>query len=117
MRPPVRLLALLACLLAVGGAVAAFSGCGSDDAAGPLDSSLSYLPKDTPFAVVVDTDTGGDQYKALDALFKKFPFGGAIKEFILARSPRRPPGSTSRRTSSRCSATRSWSAPQTRSRS
>ena len=83
MRPPVRLLALLACLLAVGGAVAAFSGCGSDDAAGPLDGSLSYLPKDTPFAVVVDTDTDGDQYKALDAIFKKFPFGGAIKEFLL----------------------------------
>ena len=83
MRPPVRLLALLACLLAVGGSVAAFSGCGSDESAGPLDGSLGYLPKDTPFALAVDTDVDGDQYQALDAIFKKFPFGGAIKEFLL----------------------------------
>ena len=83
MRPPVRLLALLACLLAVGGSVAAFAGCGDDESGGALDGSLGYLPKDTPFALAVNTDVDGDQYQALNAIFKKFPFGDAIKEFIL----------------------------------
>ena len=73
MRPPVRLLALLACLLAMAGLV----GCGSDEAGGPLDGSLGYLPKDAPFAVAVDTDVDGDQYQALNALFQKFPLGDA----------------------------------------
>ncbi|MBN1528091.1 MAG: DUF3352 domain-containing protein [Thermoleophilaceae bacterium] len=83
MRPPVRLVALLACLLAVGGSVAAFAGCGGDESGGTLDSTLGYLPKDTPFALSVDTDVDGEQYQALNAVFKKFPFGDVIKEFVL----------------------------------
>ena len=79
MRPPARLLVLLVCLLAFAG----FVGCGSDDAGGPLDGSLGYLPKDAPFAVAVDTDVGGDQYQALNALFKKFPLGDAVREIVL----------------------------------
>jgi hypothetical protein len=79
MRPPARLLVLLVCLLAFAG----FAGCGSDDAGGPLDSSLGYLPKDAPFAVAVDTDVDGDQYQALNALFKKFPLGDAVREIVL----------------------------------
>ncbi len=79
MRPPVRLLVLLVCLLALAG----FAGCGSDDAGGPLDGSLGYLPKDAPFAVVVDTDVGGDQYQALNTLFQKFPLGDAVREIVL----------------------------------
>jgi hypothetical protein len=79
MRPPARLLVLLVCLLAFAG----FVGCGSDDAGGPLDGSLGYLPKDAPFAVAVDTDVDGDQYQALNALFKKFPLGDAVREIVL----------------------------------
>ena len=79
MRPPVRLLALLACLVATTGLVA----CGSDEPGGSLDSSLSYLPEDAPFAVAVDTDVNGDQYQALNGLFQKFPLGDAVREIVL----------------------------------
>jgi hypothetical protein len=42
------------------------AGCGGgDDSGSALDSVLSYLPKDAPFAVAIDTDVDGDQYKAL----------------------------------------------------
>ena len=47
-----------------------------------LDSALSYLPKDAPFAVAIDTDLDGDQYKALQASLEKFPFGGQIKDSL-----------------------------------
>ena len=83
MRPPARLLALFACLLVVGGSVAAFAGCGDDESSSSLGGTLGYLPADTPFALSVNTDVDGDQYQALNAIFKKFPFGDAIKEFIL----------------------------------
>jgi hypothetical protein len=57
-----------------------FAGCGGDsDSGSALDSALSYLPKDAPFAMAVDTDVEGDQYKALQALLKKFPFGEQIQ--------------------------------------
>ena len=79
MRPPARLACLLACLLAIAG----FAGCGSDESGDALDSSLGYLPEDTPFAVAVNTDVHGEQYRALDTLFKKFPFGEEIKEYVL----------------------------------
>ena len=67
-------LVLLALLLA---------GCGGgDDSGSALDSSLSYLPKDAPFAVAIDTDLEGDQYEALQALVKKFPFGGQLQDSL-----------------------------------
>jgi hypothetical protein len=84
MRPPVRLLALLACLLAVGGSAAAFAGCGDDESGSSLDGSLGYLPKDTPFALSVNTNTDSDQYEALNAIFKKFPAGDLIKQYLLS---------------------------------
>jgi hypothetical protein len=60
-----------------------FAGCGGgDDSGSALDSTLSYLPKDAPFAVAIDTDLGGDQYKALQALLSKFPFGGQIQNSL-----------------------------------
>jgi hypothetical protein len=59
------------------------SGCGGgDDSGSALDSSLSYLPKDAPFAVAIDTDLDGDQYKAVQALLEKFPFGGQIEDSL-----------------------------------
>ena len=56
------------------------AGCGGGgDSGSALDSALSYLPKDAPFAVALDTDLDGDQYKALQALVKKFPFGEQLQ--------------------------------------
>jgi hypothetical protein len=56
------------------------AGCGGDEDSGSaLDSALSYLPKDAPFAVAIDTDVEDDQYKALQALVKKFPFGEQLQ--------------------------------------
>jgi hypothetical protein len=56
------------------------AGCGDDDSGSALDSAFSYLPKDSPFVVAIDTDVEGDQYKALQALVEKFPFGEQIQE-------------------------------------
>ena len=37
------------------------AGCGGDSNSGSgLDSGLSYLPKDAPLAVAIDTDMDGD---------------------------------------------------------
>jgi uncharacterized protein DUF3352 len=59
------------------------AGCGGgDDSGSALDSALSYLPKDAPFAVAIDTDLEGDQYKALQALVEKFPFGGQLQDSL-----------------------------------
>jgi hypothetical protein len=79
MRRPLTLLALSACLLAV-----VLPGCGGDDeSSGPLEAGLAYVPADSPFAVAVDTDLEGDQYKALDSILAKFPFGDkTIAELI-----------------------------------
>ena len=61
-------------------ALLALAGCGGgDDSGSPLDSALSVLPKGTPFAVAIDTNVDGDQYKALDKLIDRFPFSGQIK--------------------------------------
>jgi Protein of unknown function (DUF3352) len=67
-------LVLLALLLASCG--------GGGDSGSALDSSLSYLPKDAPLAVAVDTDLDGGQYKALQAIVKKFPFGGQLQDSL-----------------------------------
>ena len=68
---------LIATLLVV--PAAALPGCGGDSG-NPLDTALSYLPKDAVFAGALDTDLEGDQYKALNSLLEKFPFAGQIRE-------------------------------------
>ena len=60
----------------------ALAGCGGGDSGSALDAGLSVLPKDTPFAVAIDTDLSGDQWSALDKLAGKFPFSGQIKESL-----------------------------------
>jgi hypothetical protein len=72
---------LLAIQLVLLGLVVA--GCGGgDDSGSALDSALAYLPNDTTFAVAVDTDVDGDQYKAVSALIDKFPFGDQVKSSV-----------------------------------
>ena len=63
--------------------VLALGACGGDDSGSALDSALAYLPKDTPFAVALDTDVEGDQYGAVDDLLDEFPFGDQIRGDLL----------------------------------
>jgi hypothetical protein len=81
MRPLRLLAALTACL-----AVIAVAGCGGNDSSssGP-GSVLSYVPKDTPFAVSIDTNLDGEQYKSLDAILNRFPFADTIKTLLKAQ--------------------------------
>jgi hypothetical protein len=71
----------LALLLALLGALAA-AGCGSDEKA-PLDQTLAYFPKDAPLVASVETDPDGKQYKALDEIVDKLPFGDQAKRAIV----------------------------------
>jgi hypothetical protein len=81
MRPLRLLAALFACL-----AVLAVAGCGGDDSSSSgLGSVLSYVPKDTPFAVSIDTDLGDEQYKSLDAILNRFPGADTIKALLKAQ--------------------------------
>lgn len=76
----------LASALAIFACAGAFAiaGCGGDEESGtPLDSALSYLPKDAPFAVALDTDLSGGQYKSLNQLVGKFPFGDQLKKQLV----------------------------------
>src|ERR671916_144353 len=73
---PLLLIALLALLVA---------GCGGGDEEGPtgdLGDSLGYFPKNAPLVGTLDTDVDGEQYKNLDRLLSKFPFGGQLKNQI-----------------------------------
>jgi Protein of unknown function (DUF3352) len=64
--------------------LAAAAGCGGgDDSSSALDSALAYLPKDTPLAIVLDTDVDGDQYQALGRLVDRFPFGDQATDNLL----------------------------------
>ena len=71
----------LALLLALIGAFAA-AGCGGNEKA-PLGEVLGYFPKDPPLVATVDTDLDGKQYKALDQIVDKFPFGDQAKRGFL----------------------------------
>jgi hypothetical protein len=72
-----RRLALLALVLPV----IAAAGCGGGDnnASGPLDEALRYLPKDSPFVAAIDTNVGGGQYTAAGEIAKKFTLGSALE--------------------------------------
>jgi hypothetical protein len=73
-----RLFAAALCLCVV-----AATGCGGDDGStGPLESALSYIPKDTPFVVAIDTDLEGDQYKSLQAILDRFPGGVKLDDLL-----------------------------------
>src|SRR4051794_34570895 len=74
----------LATLLAVL-SIAVLAGCGSDSASSPLDEGLSYLPKNAPFVVSIDTNASGSQYKSVGRILEKLPFGGQLKQSLEAR--------------------------------
>lgn len=79
-----RLFALAAVLaLALAGCGDKGSGSGADS---PLDEALGFLPEGAPFAVVIETDPDGGQWKQADKLLDKFGLlagqakQGALKE-------------------------------------
>jgi hypothetical protein len=64
----------------------AMAGCGGgSDSGSALDSTLAFLPKDTTFAVAIDTNVDGDQYKALAKLLNRFPFGNQVRDNLLGQ--------------------------------
>jgi hypothetical protein len=70
-------------LLAVAAlATLALFGCGGGSSGSPLDEGLGFLPKDAPFVAAVDTDLQGSQFKNVDRILKRFPFGGQVKASI-----------------------------------
>lgn len=71
---PRRLTLLL--LLAIAPFAAA---CGGDDE----DSEpLGHVPGNAPLVITLDTDVDGEQYRNLDRMLQKFPFGGQVKNQI-----------------------------------
>src|SRR3954451_20961782 len=82
-----RLLPLLAAIAALA-LVATGCGGGGSDASSPLDEGLGFLPKDAPFAVAIDTDTGSGQYQSANKILKKFPFGGQALTTLKGRIER-----------------------------
>jgi hypothetical protein len=70
-----RLAAILTLLLA---AAIAFAGCGSGSS-GSTEDALSYMPKDAPLVLTVDTDPDGEQWQNVDDLLAKFPGAGVAK--------------------------------------
>jgi hypothetical protein len=78
MRLPAKKLTLPLSILAL-----AVAGCGSSSSGGSgnaLDSSLSFVPKDAPFVLVVDTNLDGSQYENAGKLLDKFPLSGSVVE-------------------------------------
>jgi hypothetical protein len=80
-----RLLRSLAALLACFAALAV-AGCGGDNSgSGGLGATLSYVPADTPFAISIDTDLEGEQWKSLDSILNRFPGADVIKNLLKAQ--------------------------------
>lgn len=64
-------------------AIAGCGGGGGDEASSsPLDEALRYLPADTPFVAAIDTDTDGEQYKAVGEIAERFGLGDRLVDQI-----------------------------------
>ena len=61
-------------------AAALLAGCGGGGSGSATDDALSFMPKDAPLAVAFQTDPNSDQYKQVNKLLGRFPFGGQIKQ-------------------------------------
>ena len=59
------------------------AGCGgTQEAAGPLDEALGYLPAEAPLAVTIETDVEGEQFRSLDRLLQRFPMGDRAEDTL-----------------------------------
>lgn len=52
------------------------SGCGSSSSSDQLSTALSYMPKNSPVVVAINTDLNSDQAKQVGNIVKKVPQGG-----------------------------------------
>ncbi len=55
------------------------AGCGGGGSGNPTEEALSFMPKDAPVVITLDTDPNGDQWKQVNQLIGKFPFAGQVK--------------------------------------
>jgi hypothetical protein len=55
------------------------TGCGNSGSGNATEDALSFMPKDAPVVITVDTDPEGDQWKQVNKLVGKFPFAGQVK--------------------------------------
>jgi hypothetical protein len=61
----------------------AIAGCGGssgDEGSSPLDNALRYLPADAPFAVAIETDIAGEQFRNAGGLADQFALGDQLSE-------------------------------------
>lgn len=57
------------------------AGCGSSGSGGSgLAEALSYMPKDSPVVLALQTDPNGSQWKAVNGIVSKFPFSSQLKQ-------------------------------------
>lgn len=74
--------ALAVAALVLGGC----GGCGDDDeATSPLGDALGYFAPDAPLVATIETDSEGEQAKALRGLLGRFPFGGQALDQLRAQ--------------------------------
>ncbi len=74
-----------ASVLAVAAIAVPVAGCGGDGGSGdsgknPLDNALGYVPADSPFVAVIETDPNSAQFKNAAAIAQKFPFASQLQQ-------------------------------------
>jgi hypothetical protein len=72
---------LIVIVVAVAAAIVA-AGCGGAGSGNATEDALSFMPKGAPVVVTVDTNPDGDQWKQVNRLVGKFPFGGQLKSQV-----------------------------------
>src|SRR3954471_4419777 len=58
------------------------AGCGNSGSGNATEDALSFMPKDAPVVMALDTDPDGDQWKQVNKLVGKFPFAGQVKSQV-----------------------------------
>ena len=56
------------------------TGCGSKSSSSSLGTALGYVPKNAALVITIDTNPDGGQWKQVDHIVGKFPFGGQFKQ-------------------------------------
>jgi hypothetical protein len=64
---------LLLLPIAIAAVTVAATGCGGSSSNDPLGGPLSYMPRNSPVVVAIDTDLNSDQAKQVGRLIKKIP--------------------------------------------